>query len=236
MKVKSFVFPVMLISYIVLLLGCPPPDGNPVNKAPVASFPDVDYIVFDEGTDAANGMYKENGTSGNMLNEPKYDKISGTVYYIYQFGEAIAGNAMWAIHTGIVSYPTAVADVTYYIEDSATIPPDTGWTSGNPGTDPAPTVHSFPIGGDTSVFGNELTGYYSYSDPDGDAEGTSEYQWYRGIGATGPWIVIGSATSVKYTTVAADDTNYLIFEVTPVDKHGKAWTAVSCPPIQINPS
>ena len=62
--------------------------------------------------------------------------------------------------------------------------------------------------------GDSLTGSYSYSDADGDLEGTSTFRWLRN-GAP-----IGGATNSAYTLVAADSGTNITFEVTPVAATG----------------
>jgi len=70
-----------------------------------------------------------------------------------------------------------------------------------------PVASNVTISGTTQV-GNVLSGSYSYSDADGDLEGTSTYRWLRGA------TVVGTGTS--YTLAAADAGATIVFEVTPV--------------------
>ena len=77
------------------------------------------------------------------------------------------------------------------------------------------TSNSFPVASSVSVTGtlniNQLlTGNYTYTDADSDAEGTSTFRWLRDD------VAIGGATSLTYTTVLADVTKTIKFEVTPV--------------------
>jgi MBG domain (YGX type)/YDG domain/Galactose oxidase, central domain/Kelch motif len=72
----------------------------------------------------------------------------------------------------------------------------------------APVASAVSISG-TAEFNQLLTGNYTYSDADGDAEGTSTFRWLRN-GTT----VVG--TNQTYTTVGADVGQTLTFEVTPV--------------------
>ncbi len=77
----------------------------------------------------------------------------------------------------------------------------------------APQVTGVSISGVTagkSVVGANLTGTYSFSDADGDIEGSSSYRWLRNGTA------ISSATSVTYSVTAADSGQLLAFEVTPI--------------------
>ncbi|MEB4590558.1 DUF1566 domain-containing protein [Candidatus Thiothrix sp. Deng01] len=84
-------------------------------------------------------------------------------------------------------------------------------------TNSAPTASGVSIsdgnGGD-AVVGDTLTGNYTYSDADNDAEGASTYRWLRDGGA-----IVG-ATGRTYMLVAADAGHGITFEVTPVAAAG----------------
>ncbi len=77
----------------------------------------------------------------------------------------------------------------------------------------APTVTNVSIAGNATL-GSVLTGNYTYSDANGDAEGTSTFRWLRNGAA------ISGATARTYTVVTADVENTLRFEVTPVAQAG----------------
>jgi hypothetical protein len=76
----------------------------------------------------------------------------------------------------------------------------------------APVASAVSISG-TAEYGQLLTGIYTYSDADLDAQGTSTFRWLRN-GST----VVG--TNLTYTTVSADVGQTLTFEVTPVAATG----------------
>src|ERR1051325_7556113 len=76
----------------------------------------------------------------------------------------------------------------------------------------APVASAVSISG-TAQFNQLLTGNYTYSDADGDAQGASTFRWLRN-GST----VVG--TNQTYTTVSADVGQTLTFEVTPVAATG----------------
>jgi hypothetical protein len=89
----------------------------------------------------------------------------------------------------------------------------------------APTASNVTISG-TAQVGQVLTGNYTYSDADGDAEGTSTYRWLRS-GAP-----ISGATARNYTLVAADQGALIAFEVTPVAASGTSpGAAVQSPAV-----
>lgn len=82
-----------------------------------------------------------------------------------------------------------------------------------------------PVATGLSVVGGAqvLTGVYTYTDPELDAEGASVYKWYRGAAADGSdKAVIEGATGKTYTPVASDSDTYIFFEVTPVAAAGTA--------------
>ncbi len=100
-----------------------------------------------------------------------------------------------------------------------------------------------PVASNVSILGEALfnagdattlTGFYDFTDADGDSEGVSTYIWYRDIDGDGSEAgeEIAGETGIRYTIQAADinDPAYTIyFEVTPVDNEGtpRAGTAVS---------
>ncbi|MFQ5865527.1 MAG: immunoglobulin domain-containing protein, partial [bacterium] len=82
---------------------------------------------------------------------------------------------------------------------------------GTPNT--APVATNVTITG-TPELGQVLTGNYTYSDAEGDPEGTSTFRWLRDDAA------IAAATAQTYTLVSADVGSVIKFEVTPVALSG----------------
>ena len=80
----------------------------------------------------------------------------------------------------------------------------------------APTAGNLSITGSTFI-GGTLTGNYIYSDPDGDAEGATKFQWYRNNEPdfTGSETAIPEATAQTYQVTGADKGKHLVFRVTP---------------------
>lgn len=71
----------------------------------------------------------------------------------------------------------------------------------------------------TAVVGQTLTGSYSYSDHDGDAQDSPDnriFKWYRWNGASQDWDLIAGADGINYQMTSSDIGKYLAFEVTPV--------------------
>lgn len=77
----------------------------------------------------------------------------------------------------------------------------------------APTASNVSITG-TLLVGQTLTGSYTYNDADGDAEGTSLYQWYANN------VAISGATSTTYVLTTNEQNKTIKFEVTPVAVEG----------------
>ncbi len=81
----------------------------------------------------------------------------------------------------------------------------------------APTASNAQItdnNGGSAVVGDELMGSYSFSDADGDAEGSSTYRWLRNGSA------ISGATAITYTLTSDDSGQLIAFEVTPLAASG----------------
>ncbi len=102
----------------------------------------------------------------------------------------------------------------------------------------APTAAVNPITGSLKV-GETLTGHYTYSDANGDAEGASTFKWYRADDSAGSGkTAITGATAKTYVLQPGDLGKYISFEVTPVAATGtftqgtaveSAWTGAVAP-------
>jgi hypothetical protein len=85
-------------------------------------------------------------------------------------------------------------------------------------TNTAPTATEVTISQDSA---GQLTGNYIYTDAEGDAEGNSLYQWYRGEDSQGTGKTpITGANSLVYTPVEEDYGKYIGFLVTPIAATG----------------
>ncbi len=90
---------------------------------------------------------------------------------------------------------------------------------------PVVTANQPPVATNVSVSGDlnvndYLLGDYSYSDPEGDPEGNSVYEWRVSSSATGiPYTVTGT-NSRTYKISLADAGKYLFFNVTPIAQTG----------------
>ena len=122
-----------------------------------------------------------------------------------------------------ITYTLVAADFGNPIKFEVTPVALTGILTGTPGAslptinitaaNTAPTATGANITGTPEV-GQLLTGHYTYADADNDLQGTSMYRWLRND------VAIAGATGSTYTLVAADLTNPIKFEVTPVALSG----------------
>ena len=92
----------------------------------------------------------------------------------------------------------------------------------------APVARNVQISG-TAEVGQTLTGSYTYTDAENDAEGTSTFRWLRNGSA------ISGATASTYTLVSDDAGQAIKFEVTPVAAAGTSpGTAVQSNATTVN--
>ena len=238
----------LLVIWITFLTGCPggsgptipdddviddPQDGT--NSAPTVAFTDWGFKVSGAGIAGINQNYTESGISHTRK---MFTGVTDTAYKIFSFWiiDGVYNGTGWAIDTVQVENPASITDLTYNTPiNTDSYPPETGWLDSSDGSDlPALAVMEVPIQGDFSTFGNTMTASYIFSDPDGDAEGSSKYQWYRYDNTTDPpdpalggsGFLIPLAEGLSYTTTSADDLKYLRIRVIPNDEHDLDGTAV----------
>jgi hypothetical protein len=222
--------PACILFFAVLASCANPPDM--VNDPPVASFNDLQ--VSGAGTPAVDGYYRENGA--NEL-RPKYDKVGGG-YFLYYLTPADLAGEYWSIQTAVVGTILQASSMYYISLASAKTTPEGTWSLGISGADPAPVTQRVAITG-TLTEGQELTGHYLYSDPDGDAEdvAATTLQWYSFDSATETDTAAGTAipgaTAPTYILVAADIGKFLRLQVTPVDVLGLAGSPLLSGAVQI---
>lgn len=160
--------------------------------------------------------------NGTDYPDPAIDE-QRTVYSYYEHSwlKSPATNAAWtwtevnAVQAGCVTAKTARSQSTTYAVDHAQIVVNFG-----PASNTAPVAAAVAVAGEDTV-GDILTGSFTYSDADGDAQGISRLAWYRAddtlgtnkaaiTGVTGTTCVIPPVAEGKYVT----------FEVTPVASSG----------------
>jgi len=225
---------VLLAALASLLLACPTPtDTGTGNNPPSATFPPTGYQVSGAGTAAVDGDYAE---SGSFEGFPQYLQSGGSyIMFNYWASDSVRH---WQLNTSTPPVPSApdISTIPYYAPTAAT-PTENTWTKGS-GANPPPSTLRMPISGSKNPWGGTLTGYYIFQDPDGDAEGATTFQWYRfttSAATTGGTKIIG-ATSIDYTTVFADNLQFLRIEVTPVDEYGTSGTPILSPSIEVGTS
>lgn len=91
----------------------------------------------------------------------------------------------------------------------------------------APTASGVAISG-TARVGMVLTGSYTYSDAESNAEATSTFRWVRNSVNTGVGGGTDVATTQNYTPVSGDAGKYMYFCVTPVANAGTATGTEVC--------
>lgn len=89
-----------------------------------------------------------------------------------------------------------------------------------------------PVASDVKIEGEgtadlSLTGTYVFTDPDGDTEGTSQYQWMLADSADGEFVPIEGATAERLLVKKEWEDKYLKFQVTPADKYEKVGESVA---------
>ncbi len=93
--------------------------------------------------------------------------------------------------------------------------------------DAAPVASAVVITG-TAKVGVQLSGGYTYTDANGDPQGTSTFRWVSNTVNTGVTGGTNVAATQNYTPVSGDQGKYLYFCVTPVASSGTSPGAEVC--------
>ncbi len=93
------------------------------------------------------------------------------------------------------------------------------------------------ISGDITIngiatVGRTISASYPFTDPDGDREGDTRYQWETASSEAGPFTAIQGATSIQLHITGDMAEKYLRLTITPVDLFGQEGQAVSSAPFQ----
>ncbi|MCT4620813.1 MAG: cadherin-like beta sandwich domain-containing protein, partial [Marinisporobacter sp.] len=156
-----------------------------------------------EGTSTFK-WYRSDDVSGTNKTE-----ISGAVSKTYKLTSTDLGKYISFEVIPVASSGTSPGSA---VESSA--------TGGVIAAEAAPVASSVSISG-TAQVGQTLTGSYTYSDVNGDTEGTSTFKWYRSDDASGTnKTEISGATNKTYILTSTDLGKYISFEVTPVAQSG----------------
>ena len=194
--------------------------GPVANSAPVAS------------AVAISGMLKVGKIlTGNYLYSDADSDAEGTSTFAWYRAVDSAGTGRTLISgTNAISYVLTSADMGKYISFEVTPVAQTGILTGVAAASvyqgQGPVANSMPVASVVAIHGalnvgQTLTGTYTYFDVDGDAQGISQFAWYRaadGIG-TGKTLIVG-ANAITYVVTSADLGKYISFEVTPVAQTG----------------
>ena len=190
--------------------------GPIISNAPVAS--NLQVIGDPKSGTTVYGYY--------LYSDVENDPESGSEYQWY-VATASDGTGMSPI-SGATSITYKIADAyigSNYIGFSVKPRASSGVTPGTtvysavfkgPVTNAVPVASGVSITGSTPLNVNDiLSGNYTYSDPEGDLEGTSTYEWLRDVdnditGATSTGI-----TTRTYQVTLADTGKYLFFRVIP---------------------
>jgi hypothetical protein len=201
--------------FMPLVDGGAPPPGH----APTAS------AVSISGTPAVGQVLTGHYTYADVDSDPQ-----GVSVYAWLRNGVVIGGATAITYT--VQSADVGAAITFRVTPVATVAPSTGSpvTSAAvniPAPTGAPVASAVSISG-TPTVGQTLTGHYTYSDPDGDPEGSSTFAWLRG------GVAITGATALTYTLVTADAGAGISFRVTPVSTIPPTnGTAVTSSPVTI---
>ncbi|MEN8226905.1 MAG: T9SS type A sorting domain-containing protein [Bacteroidota bacterium] len=131
------------------------------------------------------------------------------------------------VSSGGLEYTLVDADTGKYIILSVTPVAEAGWfTIGETVSavtadtvSPPPPIP--PVASELGITGREevagiLTGSYTYTDYNGDAEAETILKWYRADDAIGTGKVEIVADTNMYTVAVEDEAKYILFEVTPI--------------------
>ncbi len=145
---------------------------------------------------------------------------------LYQWYRADTAEGTYAAISGATSqaYVATSTDLNKYLKFEVTPVADTAPTIGEVATSTsvgpiievavAPVATNVSINGN-AVVGQSLSGAYTYSDENNDAENLSTFRWLRSDAVDGSYVAISGATSLSYTLVSADESKYIKFEVIP---------------------
>lgn len=133
-----------------------------------------------------------------------------------------AGAVQLATGAGLsYAYTYTDADEGKYLYATVTPIATAGYSTGSLASG-ATLVHNCPpqVSGvtvqGTLTVGNVLTAGYAYYDKEGNAEGTSAYQWYQASNSAGTGkTAISGATGATYTLVTTDKTKFIGVGITP---------------------
>lgn len=188
------------------------------NNPPVAEFATWDLEVRSAEDASVNLDYIITGTA---YGRPVYSAVGGSSKVLFYYWNNSSFSYGWGINDVALSSILNENELDYYHDQSNSIqPPSSGWKNGLYGTASSLAIKIVPIEGDVSNADNIISASYIFSDPDGDGEGGSLYQWYRCDSPADEGVAIPGAVNTEYMITKDDFQKYLRFEVIPVDSRG----------------
>ncbi|MEN8156770.1 MAG: T9SS type A sorting domain-containing protein [Bacteroidota bacterium] len=197
----------------------------PMYSSSITSFEgDKVYAFFDK---AMQDIVKTDATPWSIM----VDGTAAGIDSIHSGPEAITFELSPAIAEG--------ASVTIAYDGSGTIAAFDGMPLAAFGPEDVENIvgSDVPVAADVVVTGEAkpdatLTGSYTFADPDGDAEGASEYQWYEATAADGSGsLKLLGENAITYVVGSDMGGKFIAFEVTPVSATGGADYLVGAPAI-----
>ena len=179
----------------------------------------------------SGGLYVGGAVSGAFsYHDVDGDPEDGSGSWWYR--SDLAGSSNTYLAAGI-NYSPTVIDQGWYLRyrvwpwDHFHVGSSLNWSAptGPVTADPSnvtPVVTNVQVSGNLVNTNFVLTGSYSFSDPEGDPEDASVYEWYTDTdAASGGEVLVASATgSQTYQVRSADVNKYIKFRVTPVAQYG----------------
>jgi len=194
----------------------------PAEAAPVATVQPITGIL--KVGETLTGHYTYSDINGDLQ--------GATTFKWYRADDSVGSGKMAIPGATAITYILQPEDLGKYISFEVTPVAATGITQGTAvesartgavaPAEAAPTATVQPITGTLKV-GETLTGHYTYSDINGDAEGVTTFKWYRAddSAGSGKTAIPGTtATAITYILQPEDLEKYISLEVTPVAATG----------------
>ncbi|MEQ8577846.1 MAG: BspA family leucine-rich repeat surface protein [Balneola sp.] len=206
------------------------PNGESANTIPAVS-----NLVINNWTNAGN--LPELGDQLAVTydySDADNDPESGTTFQWYRADDASGTNAAQIAGATDSIYTVASADLDKFLRVDVT--PNDGTDAGTlvsssysevAASNQPPSAGTVTITG-TPGIGDTLTADYTYSDPEGDLESGTTFQWYVAADEVGTGLTpITGATSNTYVVTPAEEGAYIRVEVTPNDGTQQGSTSTS---------
>jgi len=214
--------------------------GSPDGTYAVYSLSGGNYIKMlapDAAPTATNIQVTGNPQEGQVLSASYFyidfnNDPEGTSTYRWLNSDTPDGTFTEIAGATALSYTLTATDIGKYVKFEVTPVASSGTPSAGTAVLSSSTLQivgineEYPVASDVTFSGNllvnfPLTGSYTYSDSDGDAEGSSLYKWYTADDAAGTNAVeIAGENNLTLVLSAAEDGKYIAFEVTPVAASG----------------